>query len=197
MAKRDEKGRIVGGRLSPETQFEDGEHWREEKPYWNEEWLRQEYVRKQRSMSEIAEEFDCTTNNIHYFLQKHEIERRDISEAREIKHWGAEGEENGMYEATGEDNPNWKGGVTPERQSFYSSQEWAEACQTVWKRDNATCQRCDVEHAEYNDDFHIHHIVSFKVEELRADPDNLVLLCEDCHHWVHSSDNEDNEFLAL
>jgi hypothetical protein len=197
MVERDKRGRITGGRLSPETQFEEGEHWREEKPYWNEEWLRREYVRKQRSAGEIAEGFDCTAANIRHFLRKHDIKRRDISEARAVKYWGAEGEENGMYGATGEDNPNWKGGVTPERQAFYSSREWAEACQTVWDRDGASCQRCGVRRSEHKDEFHIHHIVPFSIEQLRAEPDNLVLLCDQCHQWIHSSYNEQNKFLAL
>jgi len=32
-------------------------------------------------------------------------------------------------------------------------------------------------------------------EELRADPDNLILLCADCHHWVHSNENINDEFI--
>lgn len=197
MAERDEKGRITEGmRLSPETEFNEGEHWREEKPYWHEDWLRREYVRKQRSAESIAREFDCTPANVRYHMEKHGIERRTISEVREIKHWGSSGEENGMHGRTGEDNPNYKGGVTPERQGLYASQEWKDAAQTVWSRDESTCQRCGDHQAESDSVFHIHHIVSFCVEELRAEPANLILLCEDCHHWVHSNENSDDEFLA-
>jgi hypothetical protein len=196
MVERDENGRIVSGQLGEEHRFSEGEHWRDEKPYWNEEWLRREYVRKGRSAADIASEFDCTAENIRYHLRKHGVERRTISEAREVKDWGVSGEENGMYGRTGEENPNWKGGVTPERQAFYSSQEWADACQTVWQRDDATCQRCNVQRGEYGEEFHIHHIVSFSVEELRDDPSNLVLLCEECHQWVHSAENTEDEFLA-
>lgn len=100
--------------------------------------------------------------------------------------------------ANPEDHPSWKGGMTPERQAFYASPEWCEAVKAVWARDNATCQRCGVHHntAEQRGTFHIHHIVSFKVRERRAEPSNLVLLCRPCHLWVHSRKNTAKAFIA-
>jgi len=44
--------------------------------------------------------------------------------------------------------------------------------------------------------FHVHHIVSFAVRELRAAVSNLALLCEDCHRFVHSNANTACEFLG-
>ncbi len=37
--------------------------------------------------------------------------------------------------------------------------------------------------------------MSFQVRELRTVLTNLVLLCADCHRWVHSNANTDREFL--
>jgi hypothetical protein len=98
----------------------------------------------------------------------------------------------------GAETPNWKGGCTPERQGFYSSREWKDAVIVVWQRDNAICCRCSLdsrilrrEHIQ----FAIHHIESFTVKEKRADPSNLVLLCRQCHLWVHSKVNVRKEFL--
>jgi hypothetical protein len=48
----------------------------------------------------------------------------------------------------GADTSNWKGGITPERQAFCSSEAWKEAIKKVWKRDNAICQRCGKRHNE-------------------------------------------------
>jgi len=196
MPKRDDKGRFIEGHhYSPETEFKKGEHWREEKPYWNKEWLKREYVKKKRSASEIADDFDCTAKNIRYFLRKHNIPTRSISEAREVKHWGEEGKDNPMYGKTGKENPNWKGGITPERQAVYSSREWSKAVSKVWKRDDATCQRCGKKKESKEQEFHIHHIIPFKVEDKRTDPENLVLLCKECHQWVHSKENTNRKFL--
>lgn len=98
----------------------------------------------------------------------------------------------------GAETPNWKGGITPERAKVYDSPEWKRAVKVVWKRDNATCQRCGLHRSDARKrgiDFDIHHIVSFAVPELRCEPNNLILLCEPCHYWVHSSKNVNKEFL--
>lgn len=97
-----------------------------------------------------------------------------------------------------ETNPNWKGGATPERQEFYRSPEWKAACTTVWQRANACCERCGLDFRTVDRNvqrFHLHHVVSFAVRELRAEPSNLVLLCRPCHLWVHSAANVAREFL--
>lgn len=97
----------------------------------------------------------------------------------------------------GAETTNWKGGVTPERQSFYSTSEWKEAVKAVWHRADARCERCSVHHntTERRGTFHIHHIISFAVRELRAVPTNLILLCYDCHKFVHSKRNTNHELI--
>ena len=175
-------------------QFLKGTHWRIEKPYWNKEWLLEEYSHKGRSSQDIANEFGCRDTNIHYFLNKHGITTRNMSEIRKVKYWGSSGCDNPMWNKKGELNPNWKGGISLERQDFYNSIEWKQACSIVWKRDNATCRRCGSKHNE-DIPFHIHHIVSFSETVLRANPDNLVLLCEICNRFIHSKKNINKEFL--
>lgn len=109
---------------------------------------------------------------------------------------------NGVHYLTGapaEANPNWRGGVTPERQAFYRSPEWKAACIAVWRRTDAKCERCRADYRDADRDserFHIHHIVSFACRELRASPDNLALLCRPCHLFVHSNANVSREFIA-
>ncbi len=194
---RDEKGRFIKGVHShKETEFKKGEHWRSEKPFWNKEWCIENYCNKKRSCKEIADEFGVTEAAILHWLKKHGIERRDMSEVRKIKKWGSCGSDNPMWNKKGELNPNWKGGISPERQKFYKNVPWKRACRIVWKRDNSTCQRCSLSKDESPDmPFHIHHIKSFEDRDLRADPENLVLLCEVCHHFVHSKENTSHEFI--
>lgn len=98
---------------------------------------------------------------------------------------------------TGAKHPNWKGGLTPERQAFYASDEWKVAVKAVWARANAYCERCGKHHNEASSrgTFHVHHIISFMVRELRAEVSNLVLLCSTCHRFVHSRANTDRVFI--
>jgi transposase-like protein len=99
----------------------------------------------------------------------------------------------------GEQIHSWKGGVSPLRNAFYSSDEWKTACVSVWKRDDAKCQNCGLDHRTIDRNvkrFHIHHIASFaRYPDLRAAPENLILLCDTCHRWVHSRANTESKFI--
>lgn len=90
----------------------------------------------------------------------------------------------------GAQTTNWKGGITPERQAVHSSKEWMKVSKLVWKRDSETCQQCG---RKQNNDrsisFDVHHIEGFEVKQLRCTASNLVLICEPCHHWIHSKKN--------
>jgi len=177
-------------------QFGKGDHWRQPQAFRDRAWLLENYVVKQRSTGDIARDFGATDAAILFWLRKHGIERRSTSAARGIKRWGASGSDNPMWNKRGELNPRWLGGVTPQRQAFYTSAAWKAACASVWKRDKAACRRCGLLRSDGQDmPFHIHHVVSFANSALRADPSNLVLLCEACHHFVHSRGNVAREFL--
>lgn len=189
---RNNKGQFTKGQhFSPSTEFKKGEHWRPRKPYWDKDWLENEYITKKRSASDIANQFGITEAGIFFWLRKHSIPRREMSDIRANKYWGSNGDKNGMFGKRGADCSNWKGGITAERQSFYSSIEWKTVCRYVYKRDNAQCQRCGVK----NENLHVHHIVSFSNKKLRAEKSNLILLCKKCHNFVHSKANIDNEFI--
>lgn len=109
--------------------------------------------------------------------------------------------QNGVHYLSGappEANPNWKGGLTPERQAFYRSPEWKLACRIVWHRADGCCERCSADYREADRSttrFHVHHIISFQVREFRAAPSNLALLCPACHFFVHGKQNVSREFL--
>jgi len=93
-------------------------------------------------------------------------------------------------------HPVWDGGHTPERQAFYNTDGWKRACVAVWHRADARCERCGLDSrtvATKQRKFAVHHVVSFKVKELRSDPTNLRLLCRPCHLWVHSKANVTKE----
>ena len=189
-------GRFLHGKhSSPSTEFKKGQHWREPKPYWNEEWLFEEYVIKGKAAKQIAQENGCKPNNIHYFLHKFGIQARTMSEIRANKYWGLIGDQNGMYGRCGKNNPHWMGGITPERQAFYASPEWSDVVKLVWKRDGAKCSRCGVRKTD-DIEMHIHHIITFAVKDMRCNPIDLMLMCKKCHNWIHSKKNIEGAFLA-
>jgi len=163
--------------------------------YWNHEWLYAQYIILQKSSAEIAADEKCHPNSILLYLKRFSIPRRSTSEVRKIKHWGCEGKDNPMFGKIEELNGNWKGGITAERQAFYVSQEWKKVSRKVWKRDKGFCQRCGIERRESEDVLHIHHIVSFEDVLLRAELNNLILLCKKCHNFVHSKENVNNDFI--
>lgn len=177
-------------------QFQKGEHWRPHQVFREKDWLIQEYVGKGRSTGEIAAQFGVKDAAILFWLRKHDIPRRSVSEARQLKHWGLSGEVNGMFGKTGEASPVWKGGLTPERQALQHSPDWKEVSKAVWKRDRAKCQRCGKQCKPNDRAFHVHHRITFEVSEVRLNVDNLVLLCPGCHRWVHGRKNTHRLFLG-
>lgn len=95
-----------------------------------------------------------------------------------------------------EQNGNWKGGISPEREAVYSSAKWLNLVKKIYSRDENKCRLCGKE-KEIQDKykFHVHHISSFKNRILRYDLNNLVLLCNQCHFFVHSKKNEKHLFI--
>ena len=104
-------------------------------------------------------------------------------------------EKNGMFGVRGSQHPNWQGGITAERQETYNTTEWKKVSKIVWERDKGTCQLCGIKYPYAA--FHLHHIIPFRVKEERLNPQNLITLCADCHHWVHSKANTNKKYLRL
>lgn len=154
-------------------------------------WLQEQYSTLGRSASNIASEVGCCENNILYALAKFRIPRRTVAEARKIKHWGPSGRSNPMFGRTGETNPNWKGGVTPERQRIYSGFAWKQVNRSVRSRDGDVCIRC-----RSAEELETHHVASWEDRpDLRMVESNLVTLCARCHRWVHGPENQGRAYL--
>ena len=180
------KGKFMHGiHYSPETEFQKGQHWRKPKPYWNKDWLWEEYRKKKKSAKQIAEEQGCKQNNIIYFLAKLHIPIWTMKEIRTRKYWGSPGEVNGMFGKTGKLNPHWNGGHCPERQSKYARTEWKKLAKSILKRDDYKCQNCGTSQM-YKNHLIVHHKKPWsRYPELRFEPSNLIVLCESCHKLVH------------
>lgn len=112
------------------------------------------------------------------------------------------GKNSSLYGKFGALNPQWKGGVTPEREKISKSPEWKLARKMVIERDGFKCIECNVPisaikiKGKKTSNLCLHHIASFAEQRsLRCDPKNLVLLCRKCHHWTHSGKNLQRKYL--
>lgn len=176
--------------------FVKGAHWRPRKPHWSAEWMREQYVVLGRSTGEIAAEAGCTDSAILFWMRKHGISRRTVSEARALKKWGAVGTNNPMHGKTGDLNPRFVDGSSPERQRMYARGEGRAFIRAALERDGYKCRKCAAPKRKRGS-LHVHHIKPWAGNEaLRFDLMNVATLCRACHSWVHSRANIEREFLA-
>lgn len=191
----------------------------------DEKWLRQKYLDEGLSTYQIAAIVGRDPKRVYEKLRDFGIPTRSRAETVQANAWwaigkpprtgwkhsaeakrklrdkatgrtGLVGEKNPMFGKRGEQTPNWKGGATPERQALYSTTEWKALIKYIYARDEYTCQRCGSGHNRSNK-LHAHHIKSWaEHQELRADPNNLITVCNECHQWIHSNKNTNAEFIA-
>ena len=68
---------------------------------------------------------------------------------------------------------------------FYKSKAWQRVRDKVWRRDKGLCQWC-LWKGIIREGVEVHHIIELTPEnitnaEISLNPDNLILLCRDCH----------------
>lgn len=95
------------------------------------------------------------------------------------------GNNNPMFDKCGDNHPGWKGGVR-----YWTHKKFIEAREQVKKRDNYTCQVCNLTENEslklYKQPLQVHHIIPYRVCKSHNHV-NLITLCSSCHS---KADNE-------
>jgi 5-methylcytosine-specific restriction endonuclease McrA len=150
------------------------------------EWLTHQYVEMVRPVKDIAAGCRVHPRTVVSQLRKHGIVVRTQAETLRLR-----------ATVAGENNPAWRGGVTPERQRLYKTPEWRSLVQSIFMRDGFRCVRCAAgqDHSEHS--LHAHHVATWaEAPALRSEPTNLVTLCRKCHTWVHSNANTERDYLA-
>lgn len=171
--------------------------------YKDREWLEEQYVGQERSVSDIGKQFGVNDTTILYWLDKFDIETREASEAISLS-WEGDDErreraaqnvmENAQPEAPqikngehrpetlermsavkeGEKNPMWEGGYEGE----YGG-SWRNKREDALERDGYECRVCSS-----NEELHVHHKVPVNQFDDPNDAHfmvNLLTVCRECH----------------
>lgn len=85
---------------------------------------------------------------------------------------------------SGENHPNWKGGISGDRDRFMSTNAYKEWRTEVFRRDEYKCVCCDVN----SNTLEAHHILPYASnEDMRTDVSNGVTMCRKHHSEFHST----------
>ena len=84
---------------------------------------------------------------------------------------------------SGENHWNWHGGISLVNERIRHSLEYKLWSDSVWNRDNNSCQKCGDNRLEK---LVAHHILNFaQWQEFRFAIDNGITFCRKCHNWFH------------
>ncbi|OMC81861.1 endonuclease [Viridibacillus sp. FSL H7-0596] len=77
--------------------------------------------------------------------------------------------------------------------SFYNSKQWKSMRQFIYERDKGCCKRCG--RFVFGKMAQVHHIVKVKSNAtLKLEPNNLKLLCPECHAIEENEEQKENVF---
>ena len=94
---------------------------------------------------------------------------------------------------TGENSPNWKGGITVIYQKERKSREYAQWRKSVFVRDKYKCVKCGDKGR-----IHAHHVIRFSDDKDKMySISNGITLCIKCHGDVHNINFENRHHKCL
>lgn len=99
------------------------------------------------------------------------------------------------YNYTKAKNPNWKGGISTDRDKLKHSENYKKWRNKVFRRDRWTCKLCghrsckSKAHGDKRSDIEAHHIIPIRVNPKKAlKVGNGITLCETCHKETYSKE---------
>lgn len=115
-----------------------------------------------------------------------EVERRKCRVGRSDSVYCSRGCANQGHSerVSGDGNPRWVGGY----QDYYG-ESWPKQRDKARKRDNYTCQRCEVDESDLGHELSVHHKIPFREfdDHKKANKlSNLISLCPVCHGKVEA-----------
>jgi len=127
----------------------------------------------------------CAQRYRYGWLKKHGTSRKEIRLQRSKKLKTEAGWKKRVF-------ASWKD--TPEQVAIRRSPAYQEWRKIVLERDNYTCQHCE----KTGGRLVVHHIKTFKMNpDVRLEPDNGIVLCNNCHEALHLSRMKKPRILRL
>lgn len=133
-----------------------------------------------------------TSNELEKMSETHSGEKNSFygkhhtPQTRSILSESNSGANNPNYGKRGKDSNGWKGGLTPRMQALRNTQSYKNWRESVYERDDHTCQECGARSSSGNPVYlNAHHINPIKDNKntlLIFDVDNGITLCEGCHN---------------
>ena len=148
-----------------------GHRMLENRPYFDPNWIETEYVQKQRSTPDIAQDLNVSPITFCRCMDRLGIPRRTQAESLALS--GA---------VRGSNNPSWKGGVADWSYTF----NWKAIARLIRERDDYICQLCSKDMHTTEHICHVHHIDE---DKFNNSPYNLITLCHQCHMPLHNCGN--------
>lgn len=88
---------------------------------------------------------------------------------------------------------NKKSAYHHDNKSFYRTQAWKDLADFVYEREGGHCQRCG--RFIFGRQAHRHHVIPIKDNDLlKLDPNNIRLLCPQCHMIEENEEKEKKVF---
>jgi thymidylate synthase (FAD) len=165
--------------------------------YKDREWLRLQYHAHDMDQASIAKLAGVSEHTIRSWVRKHGLQKALGSWSAGRRPWN----HGKRYKAgwkhsdatrrllseqkSGEGNPRWKGGVTPE--GLVLRKPLMERRKEIYARDDWRCRLC----GERSNQLTIHHVLPVWARpELADDESNVVSLCRPCHLSVNGHELE-------
>lgn len=166
----------------PDTRFKKGEHTSPKTEFkkglipWNKGCSGEKYGKGNKRSEETRLKMSKPKKP---FTEEH---KRNLSNAKKGTVISLEHRKKLSKAIKGEKHYNWKGGIHPINLTIRRGIEFRLWRESVFARDNWTCQKCGVIGGRLNS----HHIKKFsKYPELRFAIDNGITLCKKCHIDIH------------
>lgn len=77
---------------------------------------------------------------------------------------------------------------------YWLTSKWVSIREDIKNEQQNKCMKCG---NEIINKYNIHHLITANISTFRYDKNNLIMVCEDCHKWIHSKKNKNKEYKIL